>query len=73
MLLSIKNYCSLLHLMILLAILGNSYAKELDDLIKSQDLIVKKYLPEVEELIFNANQNKAKAQFIYLLLRSLTK
>ena len=44
--------------------LVNSVAlsKELDDLIKSQDVIVKKHLSELQEFTFNTEQNAAKFQ-----------
>ena len=38
------------------------YSHELDDLIKSQDAIVKEHMPEVQDFITKAQQNAAKYQ-----------
>ena len=40
----------------------NSHANQLDDLIKSQDAIVKQHMPQVQDFINQANKNAAKYQ-----------
>jgi type-F conjugative transfer system pilin assembly protein TrbC len=49
--------------MILLTLLGaTSYAGELEDLIKSQDAIVKQHMPKLQDFIIHANQSGSRYQ-----------
>ena len=65
MLLSIKNYCSLLHFIATLMILGSvALAGDLDDLITAQDQLSKKYMPAVQSFIAEANNKAASSQLV---------
>lgn len=53
----------LLRAVVLLLLLSGAHAHELEDLIRSQDSIIKKHMPDVKIFINEVNANTSKHQF----------